>query len=362
MPKVSIVVPVYNVEKYLNQCLESLINQTLKDIEIVCVDDYSTDNSLKILQEYAKGDSRIKIIKNSFPKGRNWGGTRNLALDNATGEYIMFLDSDDWYELDACEKAYNHVSNNDNDFAYFNFKFFYEDTGVFNIDDTRLNCLSEFSSEGGESNNFSFREIKTPKSLSYGECWYKIYSNKFLKKHNIRFPEYKMMEDIPFYIQVITCAESISILDEPLYIYRQRANSSLRNPDDIMDLFETREMAYKTILATKNQLLIKYYPATYINSLLGFYKRYRKTKIKKQYFHKMKECFLYFNQNHNINELKEYIKYKEYRKVLKYNYFIFSCIELSGELSKFIFSIKNDKKNGKKRKIITFFGIKIPLS
>ncbi len=92
MPKVSIIVPVYNVEKYLSTCLDSLINQTLKDIEIICINDGSTDNSLNILNEYAQKDTRIIVInkENSGP-----GSCRNLGIEKATGEYIQFVDSDD---------------------------------------------------------------------------------------------------------------------------------------------------------------------------------------------------------------------------------------------------------------------------
>ena len=103
MPKISIIVPVYNVEKYLSTCLDSLINQTLKDIEIICVNDGSTDNSLNILNEYAKNDPRIIVInkENSGP-----GACRNLGIEKATGEYIQFADSDDWIEKETCEICY----------------------------------------------------------------------------------------------------------------------------------------------------------------------------------------------------------------------------------------------------------------
>ena len=113
MPKVSVIIPVYNVEKYLHQCLDSVANQTLKDIEIICVNDCSKDNSLDILNEYAKKDSRIKII--NFEENKGPGVARNAALDIAQGEYIMFLDPDDWYELNACETAYNQIVENNND-------------------------------------------------------------------------------------------------------------------------------------------------------------------------------------------------------------------------------------------------------
>ena len=92
MPKVSVIIPVYNVEKYLKQCLDSVVNQTLKDIEIICVNDGSTDNSLEILEEYAQKDNRIIIISQ---ENQGQSVARNIALEKATGEYVGFVDSDD---------------------------------------------------------------------------------------------------------------------------------------------------------------------------------------------------------------------------------------------------------------------------
>lgn len=116
-PKVSIIVPVYNVEKYLAKCLDSLVNQTLKDIEIICINDGSTDNSLEILNTYAQKDSRITIIDK---KNEGVSAARNTGLNISKGEYIMFVDSDDYLELpnvffkeeDVVEKIKYYVENN----------------------------------------------------------------------------------------------------------------------------------------------------------------------------------------------------------------------------------------------------------
>ena len=116
MVKVSIIVPVYNVEKYLSKCLESLINQTLKDIEIICVNDGSTDNSLSILKEYANKDSRIKIIDK---QNEGVSVARNTGIEVATGEYLIFVDSDDYLVENACEKALNTIEHNNSDICIF---------------------------------------------------------------------------------------------------------------------------------------------------------------------------------------------------------------------------------------------------
>ena len=104
IPRISIVVPVYNAEKYLRHCLDSLINQTMQDIEIICVNDGSKDNSLAILEDYVKRDKRIVLLNQS---NRGVSVARNNALKHVRGEYYMFVDSDDWIDDNACEVAYN---------------------------------------------------------------------------------------------------------------------------------------------------------------------------------------------------------------------------------------------------------------
>ena len=116
--KVSIIIPVYNVEKYISQCLDSAINQSLKDIEIIIVDDCGSDNSMDIAKEYAKNDNRIKIIKNSQNQGPFT--SRNNAVLAANGEYLVFLDSDDFLDLRACEIAYNATKDGYYDIIKFN--------------------------------------------------------------------------------------------------------------------------------------------------------------------------------------------------------------------------------------------------
>ena len=116
-PKISIIIPVYNVEKYLRDCLDSCINQTLENIEIICVDDCSPDNSIKILEEYQAKDSRIKIFRHK--ENKNLGAARNTGLQNATGEYVWFVDSDDYIDTKACQVLYDAIKAFDVDILCF---------------------------------------------------------------------------------------------------------------------------------------------------------------------------------------------------------------------------------------------------
>ena len=132
LPAVSVIIPVYNVEKYLPKCLDSLLGQTMANIEAVCVDDASTDRSGKILEQYAARDGRVKFFSSDGNAGP--GRARNLGLEKATGEYVMFCDPDDWFEPDAVETAYRRIAENGNDFAYFNTYIYMEDSGRQNAD------------------------------------------------------------------------------------------------------------------------------------------------------------------------------------------------------------------------------------
>lgn len=105
LPKVSVIIPVYNTEKYLKKCLDSVCNQTLQDIEIICINDCSQDNCLEILKAYALSDTRVRII--DFKENRGAGAARNAGIEAAQGEYIGFVDSDDFIDLDFYEKLYN---------------------------------------------------------------------------------------------------------------------------------------------------------------------------------------------------------------------------------------------------------------
>ena len=125
-PKVSVIIPVYNTERYLRQCLDSVVNQTLRDIEIICVDDGSTDGSLEILREYQAKDERIKILSQ---EKSNAGNARNLGLSIAEGEYLSFLDSDDFFELTMLEHMFACAKSGNVDIVVCEMKVYYEDTG-----------------------------------------------------------------------------------------------------------------------------------------------------------------------------------------------------------------------------------------
>ena len=167
-PKISVIIPVYNAETYLLECLDSIVNQTLKDIEIICVNDGSTDNSLSILKEYASKDNRIKIIDK---ENEGQGYARKIGLDNATGEYILFCDNDDYYsELTAFEELYNYIEKVKVDVVIFNFIESYINRFVY----------TKNSIHFPNKKNFTFIDIKDFFFSNRVVPWSKIYSKQFL--------------------------------------------------------------------------------------------------------------------------------------------------------------------------------------
>ena len=130
--KISVILPVYNVEKYLHVCLNSVLNQTYQDFEIICIDDASTDSSLEILEYFAKKDSRVKIIKQDFNQGP--GHSRNCGLNVAKGKYIFFLDGDDWIDFNTFEVLVKKAEDNNLDLLFFNEINFHEERREFSME------------------------------------------------------------------------------------------------------------------------------------------------------------------------------------------------------------------------------------
>ena len=211
MPKISIIIPVYNTEKYLSKCLDSVCNQTLSDIEIICINDCSTDNSLKILQEYSTRDKRIKII--DFKENKGAAVARNLGIDEAKGEYIGFVDSDDFIDLDFYEKLYTKAVETRADVVKGNIKTYNNKTGISKIEQwLNLNDL-----------------IKKHKSYFYFTFTSAIYKSEIIKTNNIKFLEgFIHFEDPYFTISANLFFKKINLINNVYYYYCNNEESSSR--------------------------------------------------------------------------------------------------------------------------------------
>lgn len=213
MPKVSIIVPVYNTEKYLKKCLDSLLNQTLEDIEIIIVNDGSTDDSQEVIDEYAKKDTRVKSY---VKQNGGQGSARNLGLEKATGEYIGYIDSDDFIDIHMYEDMYNKAVTDNSDIVNVGY-YIYSETG---------NVMKEQVFKRGATTNIS----NTPEVLFDNTAvTNKLFKASLLKNNNIQFRVKKWYEDFDFVIKTICFASNISVIEKPYYYYLQRTGSTMNN-------------------------------------------------------------------------------------------------------------------------------------
>lgn len=244
-PKISIIVPVYNTEKYLERCINSIINQTLENIEIILINDGSTDNSLDICKRYENEDNRIKLfsINNSGA-----GAARNIGLDYAKGEYIGFVDSDDWVEYYMFETLYNIAIETDVDIVSSNFYRNYTDkqikndikfeSGLFNKQDIKNKILPELICSEKLTSDI-------PSNM-----WTKIYKKVLIKHNNISFEE-KLLggQDLLFSKECIIHSNFIYFMNERyLYHYRYNINSRTNTYlSNAWNIYKVRNKKYKEI-------------------------------------------------------------------------------------------------------------------
>jgi len=235
MAKISVIVPIYNVEKYLKECLDSIINQTFQDIEIILINDGSTDNSLQIMQEYAKNDSRIIII-NQENKGQSI--SRNSGIKYATSKYLSFIDADDFIEKSMFEKLYKKKKKENSDIIKCRYR--------------RVKENSSYTSIVSKINNFEnkdsfFKDILSLNSLSV--IWDGLYKKELFVSNSLEFP-IMYYEDVAFCFKLFFYAKKISISDDILYNWRQRDGSITRsiNNQQIKDIFKIFDITYDFLI------------------------------------------------------------------------------------------------------------------
>lgn len=228
--KVSVVIPVYNVENFLKKAIESLIVQTLKDMEFIFINDGSTDNSLKIIEHYQKKDGRIKVINK---KNEGAGIARNKGLELATGDYIGFLDSDDQISKNFFEILYNKAKQNNYDIVQCN----YCDKKDNKYSDKKYRFIRQ-EIEIKDKNRSEFINNYFLKYSYGGEVWSKIYKRKLLKSNNIYFEDNKKVfgEDLLFNLYCFFFAEKIGFIDDALYYHSIREGSLMHSKqNDLVD-------------------------------------------------------------------------------------------------------------------------------
>jgi len=222
-PKVSIIIPVYNVEKYLAECLESVMNQTLKDIEIICVNDASTDDSLQILNYFGKIDARIKIVNQSVNKGLSI--TRNVGTKLAIGEYIYFLDSDDVLGIHAMEELYKISTAYDVDIVLLNTLPFYENA---DIENRWKNYGLYYFRSSKYSGIYTGKDLLV-QLLADGNykpaVWLHFFKRTFYQRGGLSFIERMLYEDLPLTFEGMLLAKRVVYCPDKLHLRRFRKDS-----------------------------------------------------------------------------------------------------------------------------------------
>lgn len=219
IPKVTVIVPVYNAARYLQDTLKSLRRQTLEAIEVICINDGSTDNSLELLRQFEACDSRITVIDQS---NSGAGAARNAGLRAAKGEYLSFLDADDLYEPTMLERAYAAAKEYEADLVVYGADFYYEDSGTYRkepwLDLRRLPARSPFDVFDIEGNPFR---------STNGWTWDKLFRRSFVLDNRIEFQEQRTYNDMSFTFKALIYASRVAVVDQTLIHQRKNHGNSL---------------------------------------------------------------------------------------------------------------------------------------
>lgn len=302
MIDISIIVPIYNASKYLEKCLDSLINQTKKELEFILINDGSTDNSEEIIKKYK--DKRIKYFKN---ENRGIGKTRNFGIEKSSGKYLMFLDSDDYLETNACEVLYEKVEKESLDLLVFDY---------YRVEKT--------STEEVKIPSFKTSNIKENKDLllniNLGPC-NKIYKSDLIKNNNIKFDEKLKYEDTLFVIKTIYNAKKVAKLDQVLhyYVIHEKSQTTVRDERvfDILKMIDKIRMYLKSdkeVKETVDKLTIK------ILTNYTIQQRYQSDKKLAMKF--IDEVFKYLEKEIPDYKNNKYYENRGIKKIIEKNQFL----------------------------------------
>lgn len=293
MAKVSVIIAAYNIEKYISRCIESVINQTLKDIEIIVVNDGSTDNTLSIINKISNIDSRVIVVDQI---NRGLIEARKSGLKLAKGRYILFVDGDDWLEINCLEKLYNNAVDNNSDIVIYNSFISYDDKKI--PQDTFII----------KDNKNYLRELFLGKIMP--AIWAKFIKLDYIKSNNIEFPrDISYAEDLASVISLFMHNPKVSLLNENLYNYYQRVDS-ITNHKNIKILEVDKAISF-----IKERLL-----------KLSLYKDYKKEFEYMVYNHLFENCILKYTDMNEINN-QLYKQYKNRNIKIKNNLYIMDKIK-----------------------------------
>ena len=310
-PKISIIIPAYNVEKYLRESLDSCINQTLEDIEIICVDDASPDNSIQILEEYQAKDPRVKILRHEVNK--NLGAARNTGLQAATGEYIWFVDSDDYIDTKACQILYDAIKEFDIDMLCFSALRFSEKNNK------RQFFYEKYVHQGLQINKIyypqtNWKEIQFS-NLNVSACMYLIKRSTLQK---FRFREGVFFEDTDFTSILLASVNSFCFVPYSAYFYRINPGSTTQTDlsqkkfYDYVSILESLDKFIKDKKISSNHFIYNFLLGE-INHIYGLYEEHH--RINSDIIQRLDSLQQTYHPKHSI---KRFVG-KVFKRLLKVN-------------------------------------------
>lgn len=265
-PLISVIIPVYNSAKYISKCLNSVINQSFNNIEIICIDDASKDKSLSIINKYASKDSRIRVFSNETNMGA--GYSRNFALDNAKGKYIYFLDSDDWLEKDGLSKLANALKQfgNVDVVAFLHYSV-----------NATTHIKHNFPDTPQELTNRIINIYDTPECIQYlGYGMTKLLRRQLLEQFDIKFNNDKCFEDVAHFLDLAPKAKSIVFINEKIFNYRISRQGSVISKQDkyinylVQDTRKAKEISKNFDSKVRIELLKKIYSTLAYTALISY--------------------------------------------------------------------------------------------
>ena len=299
-PKITIIIPIYNAETYIETCILSLVEQSYKNIEILCIDDGSTDNSIEIVNKYANKDKRITVIKQE-----NCGVScaRNAGINNASGKYVLFVDADDFLEENACELLINKAISTNADIIQFNHK---------KIINNKLILYSEPHAETKESFLLLEHIEKGFPKHDYIFCWDKLYKKEFLIKNNVQFDKnLKYSEDFVFVLLIYKYNPTFFMLNEYLYNYNIQSQSACRRISKIEMFSKLKNIDFVIFEMFKetNKYLLQYSLNCAFYLILRWWNEIYHSEYKQEYINKVQEYLHVLESNKALSNYKLAQKY-----------------------------------------------------
>ena len=244
-PEISVVIPIYNSSNFLNESLDSVLNQTFEDIEVICVNDGSTDNSLEILEEFAKKDSRIKIFSK---ENGGCGSARNFGLENASGNYVYFFDPDDFISANLLELSHKSAINNDSDMVIFK-AYGVDGNNIINENMSFFYLDKEFNLDNYDNFTFTYKDVHNWVLNKSFAIWSKLYKKEFLDSYDdFEFESGTAFEDVTFHIKSMLRSKKISFVNEYLYHYRVDNSESLSHTAEFtFDIFNIMDLVLELL-------------------------------------------------------------------------------------------------------------------